>query len=184
MITKYWFLISLFLALSILPSLRANENSSKAPLYYFKLGGTSIPGDSRTILPLPTVGLGIRFQKDSHGFDLSATLGSLLFFNYFSLKGLFLFYPQSEKTQRFYLGCGPGIGYCLSACSMGSPRVNASTEYGLLNFEGVLGYEFKCSRHFKTFVQFEISQPLLHIDGHSHYTPGVGFSVGMCFGTF
>lgn len=118
------------------------------------MSALNIAGDSEV---LPTIGLGARFQKNKHGFDISANFSSLIFTNYASLKGLFLFYPYPEKKNQFYLGVGPGIGYHLNFVPMGSPYGTASDSRGSVTLEGVLGYEFRHSKHLKTFIQLEIS---------------------------
>lgn len=157
------------------------EQENRSSLYYLKLGATYPPGDSSGILP--TFGLGTRFQRDYYGFDLSANLASIVFINYASLKGIFLFYPQPEKRSQLYFGFGPGIGHHLTSVPMGGPFGGATTEYGKATLEGVLGYEFRHTQHFKTFIQIELSQPIFGFSRHYHcgYKPGVCLTGGFGF---
>ena len=178
--TKKILLALLFLSY-VLPSLRAGEEK-KSSLYYMKLGITHPPGNSSAFLP--NFGLGIRFQKDNYGFDLSANLGSIVFINYASLKGTLLFYPRPEKKHQLYFGIGPGIGYHVSAIPMGSPFGGVSHENGNVTVEGVLGCEFRHAHHFKTFIQLELSQPTFCFGKHGHhdgYKPGVALTGGIGF---
>src|SRR5215207_8992178 len=97
------FLIKRFTILSIffLTSFLSAEEK-KPSLYYMKLGVICPPGDSDLLLP--NLGLGARFKYNCYGIDLSANLGSMLFINYASLKGLILLYPHPEKKHPFYVG--------------------------------------------------------------------------------
>lgn len=158
------------------------EQEKRSSLTYVKLGATHPPGNSSDILP--DFGLGARFQRGYCGFDLSANLGSVVFVNYASLKGVFLFYPQPEKRHPFYFGMGPGVGYQFKSVPMGGPFGSATTEYGNITIEGALGYEFRHARHFKTFIQLELSQPTFDFGRHKHYGsyyPGLSLTGGFGF---
>lgn len=158
------------------------DQEKRSSLYYVKLGAIHPPGDSSGILP--SFGLGARFQRDYYGFDLSVNLGSVVFVNYASLKGVFLFYPRPEKKHQLYYGFGPGIGYHLTSVPLGGPFGSASSECGNMALEGILGYEFRHSDHFKTFIQLELSQPIFGFGGHGHrcgYKPGVALIGGFGF---
>ncbi len=119
---------------------------------------------------MPNIGLGARYQKGHYGVDLSANLGSLILFNYASLKGMFLYYPQPEKKHPLYLGIGPGLGYHLNAIAMPAPYGGCSQDYGSVTLEGVVGYEFRHTDHFKTFIQLELSQPTIDFAGSKDRT--------------
>jgi hypothetical protein len=174
-------LFSLLFISCLLSSLDADEGK-KFSLYYIKIGLTKVPGDSSAILP--SFGLGARFQRDYCGFDLSANIGSIVFNNYVSLKGIFLFYPQPQKKHQLYFGIGPGIGYHLNSIPLGDSFGSASDERGNVTIEGVLGYEFRHAPHFKTFIQIELSQPVFGFYGqgrHCSYKPGIAFTGGIGF---
>lgn len=155
-------------------------NGKESSMYYLKVGATNPPGDSDV---LPTLGIGARFQKDKYGFDLSANIGSLIFVNYASLKGIGLFYPNPEKQNQLYLGFGPGIGYFESSVPMGGPFGSASSHCGFLSVDGLVGYEFRHAPRFKTFVQLEISQPIFSFKNQrrSTYKPGFALTAGIGF---
>src|SRR5581483_6211429 len=104
---------NLLLFFFLISSVLHADQEKRSSLYYVKLGATHPPGDSSGILP--SIGLGVRFQRDYYGFDLSANLGSIVFVNYASLKGIFLFYPRPEKRHQLYFGVGPGVGYHLTS---------------------------------------------------------------------
>lgn len=168
----------LFVLLSFAALNATEENNSS--LYYLKLGASYPSG---TDCVLPTFGLGARFQKNQYGFDLSANLSSMVFVNYASLKGLFLFYPNVEKKNQWYVGIGPGLGYYLKVAK-GHPTGSRERKHGCVALEGCLGYEFRHYKHFKTFVQLEFSQPVIHFGGRNFdrsYRPGIGFSAGFGF---
>lgn len=174
-------LLTLLFVSWLLPSLDAGEEK-RSSLYYLKLGVTHPPGNFSGILP--SFGLGARFQRGYYGFDLSANLGSIVFINYASLKGMFLFYPQPERKHQLYFGIGPGIGYHLSSVPMGGPFGATSDQRGNVTLEGVLGYEFRHAHHFKTFIQLELSQPTFGFGGHGRrcsYKPGVALTGGIGF---
>ena len=171
---KKCFLLNFLVVLSFIltNSLNANEEEKRNSLYYFKLGVATPPGMSNYVSDLPNICIGARFQKNYYGVDLSANITSIVVINYFSLKSVFLLYPLPEKKHQLYLGLGPGAGY----------EVDIFREYGSLNLEGVLGYEFRHHRHFKTFVQFEISQPVFSGSPYnSKYVPGIALSIGAGF---
>lgn len=161
--------------------LHANQEKRSA-LYYVKLGAAHPPGTSSAILP--SFGLGARFQKDSYGFDLSTNINSLIFINYTSLKGVFLFYPRPEKRHQLYFGMGPGLGYHLISVPMGGHYGSATTKYGDITLEGLVGYEFRHANHIKTFIQLELSQPS-YVFGrpklHNRYKPGIALTGGLGF---
>lgn len=158
------------------------DQENRSSLYYVKLGVTHPTGDSSGILP--SFGLGTRFQNDYYGFDLSVNLASIIFINYASLKGLVLFYPRPEKRNQLYLGIGPGLGYHLTSVPLGGPFGGATNEYGSVTLEGVVGYEFRHTSHFKTFIQLELSQPTFGFGRHAHhcnYKPGFALTGGFGF---
>ena len=173
---------NLLLFFLLISSVLHADQEKRSSLYYVKLGATHPPGSSSGILP--SFGLGVRFQKDYYGCDLSANLGSVVFVNYASLKGMFLYYPRPEKRHQLYFGCGPGLGYHLTSVPMGAPFGSATTEYGNITLEGAIGYEFRHARHFKTFIQLELSQPTFNFGGYKHrssYTPRVALTGGFGF---
>lgn len=173
-------LLFLLLTTSILYA----DHEKKSSLYYMKLGVINPPGDEFGYYYVPDFGIGARFQRDYYGFDLSVNLGSIVFLNYASIKGIFLCYPQPEKRDQLYFGLGPGIGYQLTAVPMGQPFGCATTEYGNVTLEGALGYEFRHARHFKTFIQLELSQPTLGFGRQGHccsYKPGTALTGGFGF---
>lgn len=176
-----WFYLILLFIVSF--NISAGEEDKKSPLYYLKLGAVTIPGNVG--IALPTLGVGARFQKGYYGLDLSANLGSMFAMsNYISLKSIFLLYPQPIKQHQLYMGCGPGLGFCSHAILMGGPLVGGgSMENSSFNLEGVLGYEFRHPPHYKTFIQFEISQPVIYIKNRAYqnYIPGIGLSVCVGF---
>lgn len=173
-------LIILLIVLWIPSFLPANQEK-RSSLYYIKLGVAHPCGDSSYFLP--SLGLGARFQKGYYGFDLSASHSTLVFMNYASLKGMFLFYPQPEKKHQLYLGVGPGIGCHFGGVPMGAPFGGASSKRWTLNLEGVLGYEFRHTAHFKTFIQLELTQPVFGFgEGHrGSYKPGFALMGGIGF---
>lgn len=172
-------LITLFF-LGFVSNLTAFE-VKKSSLYYLKLGASNPPGNSGV---LPTLGIGARFQKNAWGLDLSGNLNSLILINYISLKGSFLYYPFPKKRNQFYIGMGPGIGYHVSSIPMGQPYGATSNQHGSLTVEGIMGYEFRHSALFKTFIQLEVSQPVLNFGEREkcqNYKPGLAISVGLGF---
>lgn len=173
-------LIFILLTSLIPPALNAEENNSS--LYYAKLGAVYLPGDSSDILP--NVGLGMRFQRGYYGFDISANFSSLIFVNYASLKGMFLFYPQPEKKHQLYFGVGPGVGGYLHAVPAVVWVGGTTHKYGNVTLEGVVGYEFRHSEHFKTFIQLEVTQPIYNFrrqECRYSYKPGLAISCGIGF---
>lgn len=150
----------------------ANEASSSS-MVYFK-GGASLPPCqvSKRHVPVPSVGLGYRWQKGRTGFDLSLNAGSLFVVNYASVKGLFLFYPNPQES-RFYFGVGPGYVH----------NVSIDNSNRCLSLEGVIGYEFASSCRCKPFIQLEITQPVVTFKSRfsSKKTPGVALMFGIGF---
>lgn len=174
-------LMTLLFVCCFLRFLNANEEE-RSSLYYLKLGVIYPPNGASSVLP--SFGVGARFQRGSRGFDISANLSSLLFMNYASLKGIYLFYPHPEKKHQLYYGIGPGIGYHVNVFPMGGPFRTANAEHGNLTAEGVLGYEFRHTPSFKTFIQLEFSQPIAVFHQHGcryRYQPGVTLCGGIGF---
>lgn len=157
------------------------EPEKKSATYYAKFDAARPPSQGYGFLP--SMGLGARFQKEHQGLDLSANLTTIGLLNYASVKGMWLFYPYPEKNNQLYLGAGPGVGYHLNVLPLGSPYGAVSDECGLVNVEGVVGYEFRHSRHLKTFVQVEPSFPVFrfHQDGKYGNKPGVALTAGVGF---
>lgn len=173
-------ILILFLAVGLMSTLSAFE-TKKSSLYYVKLGATHPPTDFSV---LPMVGVGARFQRDEYGLDLSANVGSIIFNNYVALKGVFLFYPYYEKKNQFYVGVGPGVGHYENSVVIGEHFGVKSHECRFLTIEGVVGYEFRHARYFKTFIQIELSQPAVILKGnvrHHRYKPGVACNAGVGF---
>lgn len=171
-------IIFLLVFVILFPGLYAFETKESSS-YYFKLGATYPPKNSGL---LPTVGLGIRVQKDYCGLDLSANLGTLVFVNYASLKSLCLFYPYPASRDQIYFGVGPGIGYQLNSIPKGIALHMASCRRGFLTVEGLIGYEFRHSDYYKTFMQIELFQPIISLNKHHrHYKPGIAFTAGIGF---
>lgn len=170
--------ILIIVVLCFLLKLEAEE-PKKSTLYYLKLGAINPPGGP----VLPELGLGIRHQKGNYGFDINANLGSLLFINYATVKGLFLYYPRPEHRHQLYFGAGPGFGYYLSYYPMGGSYKGASEKEGILTLEGVMGYEFRHTPHFKTFVQLEFTQPLCGFGPvkRRSFQPGAAITGGIGF---
>lgn len=150
--------------------------------YYMKLGAANPPCSSGAILPC--LGLGARFQKGQYGCDISVNAATLVFDNYAALKGLFLYYPQPYGKKQIYFGLGSGVGYCMEAVPLGGSLGGHTNENGVINLEGVLGYEFRHSRYFATFIQFEIYQPTFYFGGEKrrwNYKPGIALMGGIGF---
>lgn len=138
-------------------SLQADLNRN-SQMCYVKVGA----GYFTKGIYLPNFGLGVRFQREEHGCDLSFSFGSLVFENYASLKGMYLFYPKLQDKNQLYLGFGSGVGYYLSSVPMGMPYGSVTKSYASLNLEAVLGYEFNVNCYFKPFIQLELSQPIFN----------------------
>ena len=177
--TKKIIIIFLFV-FCIFPTLHANDKKTSS-LAYMKLGVAKPPGRFNVLLP--SVGVGARFQNGYYGADLSVNLTTLVLYNYASAKGLFLYYPLPYNQHQLYFGLGPGVG-----CEE-MPRPNCGGHIGtratkVLNLEGLVGYEFRHARFFKTFVQIELSQPVHVMNGYqnkNNYIPCVGLSFGIGF---
>ena len=156
------------------------EEPKDHSLYYLKFGVSHPPGDSFDVLPVS--GLGIRFQKEDHGYDLSVNLASALFINYVSIKGVFLLYPRQEKPYPFYYGFGQEVGCYLDLVPMGQPFGGVSHTHGIIALEVLLGYEFRQAQHFKTFIQLELSQPICNFGmSHHRYQSGLALTAGIGF---
>jgi hypothetical protein len=192
MLKKLKLLPSLLLGLLSISRLHGNSEGcchnveqecllERSALYYLKLGITDPPADSPKFLP--TLGLGARFQKGHHGFDLSASLSSMMLYNYFSMKQIFLYYPLKQKNHPFYLGLGPGVGFHFNAVPNAGSHGASSSEWVNLNLEGLMGMEFRHAEHLKTFIQVELSQPICTFATHREdkYIPGVALVGGFGF---
>lgn len=119
-------------------------------------------------------GVGYRFHKDSHGYDLSVNYSPILDETTMSGKVLYLYYP----TNHLYLGAGVGIVH---------GRLNhgphASRTYPSL--ETAFGYEFVTKKKVTFFTQLELSIPYqseflplyLHKPGES-WRPGITIGMG------
>jgi hypothetical protein len=135
--------------------------------------------------PMPTFGVGTRFQQGKTGFDFSANIDSLLVFNYGEIKGLYLYYPHPEEEHPAYFGIGSGIAYRVNLIQgKGLYSSTTNAEQGTIPLDFVLGREFRQDDCLKTFIQLEISQPLIHFNQHhgkGSFSPRVAATYGMCF---
>lgn len=165
---KYLFL---FLFISGISSILHADQENNSSLYYVKL---SAPVPLRYGSILPTFGVGARFQRDYYGFDLSANLVPYKSFRYGYLKGICLYYPQPENKNQLYFGFGPGIGSFFSSRTRNRP--------GIVTLNGVVGYEFRHTPHFKTFIEIELTEPILSFGKHPRVDgPGVVLTGGVGF---
>lgn len=177
-------LTALLFSSLLLTSLSANEEKSST-LFYVKLGMMH-PFDisTRSNDVLPIFGVGARLQKGNIGFDASANLATIALVNYASLKGVFLVYPLPEKRNQLYFGVGPGIGEVTDVFPslFGEEETN---ELGMLTVEGVVGYEFRHTPCFKTFIQLELTQPVVRFsyrnDGRDYFKTAIALTVGAGF---
>lgn len=135
--------------------------------------------------PMPTFGVGTRFQQGKTGFDLSANIDSLLVFNYGEIKGLYLYYPHHEEESPVYFGIGTGIAYRVNLIEgKGLFSSNTNAEQGTIPLDFIVGREFRADNRLKTFVQLEISQPLInfnHQEGKGSFSPRASVTFGMGF---
>lgn len=172
--------LKIFLFFLLIPFIGYADQEKRFSLYYVKLGGAHSADSSSGFLP--EFGLGVRFQQDKYGFDLSTNLGSAIFVNDLSLKGVFLFYPWPKSQYQLYFGAGPSVGYHLVSVPMGQPFGGSTTKCQQLFLEGFLGCEFRRTHRCKTFFQMELSQPVVVLSGHKHYSkPGVALTGGIGF---
>lgn len=147
------FALALTLSVESLTALTESNNLPTAtnhysPLFpYVKFGGAS-PENIREINGV--YGLGARYQLDYFGIDVSMNMESGEFLENYSVKAIPMFYPAPNASSQIFVGLGAGY----TRVDTGETGETSKTT------ELILGREFLRSSPLKTFLQFEISQPM------------------------
>lgn len=159
------------LILAMTPFLTAEETSN-----YVK-AGVAFP-------PMPTVGIGTRIHHERTAIDLSANFDSLIAFNYGELKGLYLYYPRPDEENPLYYGVGTGIAYRINLIEAKGIYRSQNTSQGIIPIDFVVGREYREEGCMQTFLQFELSQPVIRFArdyGKGSYVPRAAVTYGWGF---
>lgn len=117
---------------------------------FFSLHSEEIsPIQIRYIKAGTELGIGYRWHKKD-GFDLSLNVSSIGIWNYFSVKALYLQFPQLDQQRFFYWGAGTGLIY----------EVDLGGQRWFPSLEGAVGYEFCTDKNIKCFLQLGLSVPV------------------------
>jgi hypothetical protein len=142
-----------------LPTFETKLVSSKS-FGYLKMGvsDSELPGNTEQMIP--GLGLGYRIGSDSSAFDLSAAFngreirdGAEKTRTYqYALKGNYLYYVTAARNSSLYAGGGLAWG--------GMKTLDGREFQGIIP-NVALGYEMNRNAAWRSFVQLDVSQPIL-----------------------
>ena len=123
-------------------------------------------------VPVPSCGLGYRYQYNYVGLDLSIDGDPLIFANILRLSSAILFYPKPDSSSEYYAGFSCG-GLLINAIGLPTCSTAKFSSY-INNFfflpELVAGYQYKKSSGKNRFIEFDIGAPITrtHNDKYPH----------------
>lgn len=145
---------------------QANDNVIESFFY----GG--VGAYNAILLPLPSFGLGYRFQYNHVGLDLSVDGTSLLICNFLRLSPAILFYPKPDNASQMYTGFACG---CLYINHADVYRGGWNNNFFCLP-ELVVGYQYKRNSGKNNFIELRLGAPIIHLnpkkDPYYRYTGG------------
>jgi|GEM_PF-5402291 len=118
------------------------------------------------------MGVGYRWHREKHGFDLSVNLSSILIDNWVSAKAVYLQYPWYAQHRYFYWGVGAGFIHD----ELLLPTLHGCSKTNYPSLEGLVGYEFNTDKKIKYFLQLGVSVPM-NKDAIP-FLPALAFGVG------
>lgn len=174
-----------FLLLVLLPGKACPINNSSDSCIHSSFVYMDV-GVTLPVVPVPSIGLGYRFQEGHTGGDFSlhsASVGALS-----QVKGavLYHYYFNPNNDSQFYLGSGLGISW------VSYHIFGANTDF-CLSPELACGKQFKTDSGTTRFWQFQISVPTYSLQHSDFFTGGklcqgrwfllpiVAFYYGFCF---
>lgn len=104
-------------------------------------------------IPIPSIGLGYRFQEDHHGGAVSVHGGSIGDFSQVKGAILYHYYPHPSNESQLYLGCGVGGSWTSYNIFLNRGRSFC------LSPEFALGKQFKTDAGKTRFWQLQVSVP-------------------------
>lgn len=140
------------------------EKMTVSKSYSYLRMGISDSDAIHSVEAIPGLGLGYRYGIDSASIDVSANytreLGEENYF-YTVPKVSYLRYASPAKEQSFYYGAGLAWG--------GLKKEEAATFQGLVP-SATIGWEMNRNAAWRSFVQFEVSQPAVAIAAWNSYS--------------
>lgn len=146
---------------------------------YFSIGVGPLP------VPLPNFGLGYRFQRNHHGFDLSLQAATIVAVTQAKVSLLYDYYFKPNLNSQFYMGLGA------SASGLFENKKHWKKTTGSFSPELMFGKQYQNEAKDLRFLQLQISFPTFSIKkfperkftGKHHilYMPLVVLSYGICF---
>lgn len=126
-------------------------------------------------VPVPSVGLGCRFQDGENGGDFSLHGGTIGTYSLAKGAILYLYYPCPSFYSQYYVGAGVGGGWL-------SYPILANDESFFVSPEFVFGKQFHIDNGKARFWQLQVSIPTYLFDkSHWSKVPIVSFTYGFCF---
>lgn len=131
------------------------QNSSANVVESFFYG--SVGAYNAYILPLPSCGLGYRFQYNHIGLDFSIDATPLLLCNILRISPAILFYPRPDSFSQMYAGVACG---CLFF-NFADVYREGWNNYAFCLPELVVGYQYQRSSGKNNFIEFRLGAPII-----------------------
>lgn len=147
------------------------ESCDRCYFNYMKLGGSVLVGPG--VAAGPAIGIGRRYLGQDFALDLSVNYGSgVKGLTWGTPKIMYLQYFEPECMRKFYAGGGLSWG--------GLYHQRPKKKFTGLMAEFAVGVDLICNDRMRTFLEFNLSQPLLPTDSkHSDYSAP---ALSLCYG--
>ena len=158
-----------------------NKTQERDQIDYVKLGGTITTLFQQSSF-VPIIGFGRRLESSAVAIDYSAKIGYLKgltgcdhsVFLYTLPKILVIRYAYPYFESSFLYGAGVSFS--------GVVNHNTNQTFHGVSLEGTIGYELHRCDSMRSFIELEISQPILAAYRKGVFpSPSIGVSVGMGF---
>lgn len=134
------------------------------------------------LLPLPTVGVGYRSQKEHNGADFAVRASTIGLIDQVKASVLYLYYPRPDIEEQYYIGLG-AAGFFFYPAGGGS-FFNGQSTYGCSG-EFIFGKQFTKYPDFRRFWQIQAGFPSYFwkevASRHLIWVPTPIFSYGFIF---
>jgi hypothetical protein len=155
------------------PEAKVAPSTVEASHGYLSLGLGPFP------IPMPIFGIGGRFQKGHHGFDVSVQATTVISLTVVKENFLYLHYFKPNLASQFYVGGGFGITEIFQKFKSSHQRtpILASPQF-------IFGKEYTNDSGDRRFFQAQVDFPFVNLNSkHDRIVkfPAVVVSYGICF---
>lgn len=190
---KYNKLIYVLLFIFLSSNILANENSNNDPLFvrnyykYLRFDGNMLTSDPENIIP--GISIGYRYFSKGHAIDLALEIASMQSGSTDIClttlpRAMLLTYAHPHAQESFYHGIGISCSSFIKKDYVEDEYYWDRHEIIKKQFTGLcaeicMGYEMMRTSSIRTFVESNISLPMLKIESRSNnYSPVVKLGIG------